>query len=183
MNADRLVAAMADARRQLNTRIPGARMMRKDGAAAWISKAPFASFNSVWLERSDAPVSAVAALLDEVAAAGVPFTFYPRPGSDAWLADLALAQGMKAGRGGPPTRQSRRRHGVAGIYIATCAERRRRQGIGSAMTAAALSPGRERGLRFGTLQASEMGKPVYERMGFTTVAEFQIFALPPLPAG
>ena len=69
-------------------------------------------------------------------------------------------------------------HGVAGIYIVTCAERHRRRGIGAAMTAAALQAGRERGLRFGTLQATEAGLPVYERMGFTPVTEFQIFMLP-----
>jgi hypothetical protein len=48
------------------------------------------------------------------------------------------------------------------------------------MTTAALLAGCERGLRFGTLQATEAGLPVYERMGFTAVAKFQIFTLPPL---
>ncbi|MFF3248693.1 GNAT family N-acetyltransferase [Streptomyces sp. NPDC002870] len=69
-------------------------------------------------------------------------------------------------------------HGVAGIYVVTTAEAHRRQGIGAALTAAALRAGQERGLRVGTLQASAMGEPVYRRMGFETVAEYQLFQLP-----
>jgi GNAT superfamily N-acetyltransferase len=71
-------------------------------------------------------------------------------------------------------------HGVAGIYIVTCAESHRRRGIGRAMSAAGLLAGRERGLRFGTLQATEAGVPLYQRMGFEAVADFQIFELPQL---
>ncbi len=69
-------------------------------------------------------------------------------------------------------------HGVAGIYVVTTAEAHRRQGIGAALTSAALRVGQERGLRVGTLQASEMGEPVYLRMGFETVAKYQLFQLP-----
>jgi predicted acetyltransferase len=69
-------------------------------------------------------------------------------------------------------------HGAAGVYVVTTAEANRHQGIGAALTAAALREGRERGLRVGTLQASAMGEPVYRRMGFETVAEYQLFQLP-----
>ncbi|MEE1942400.1 GNAT family N-acetyltransferase [Streptomyces sp. TRM 70361] len=69
-------------------------------------------------------------------------------------------------------------HGVAGVYIVTTAEAYRRRGIGAALTAAALRAGQERGLRVGTLQASAAGAPVYRRMGFQTVAEYQLFTLP-----
>jgi ribosomal protein S18 acetylase RimI-like enzyme len=56
--------------------------------------------------------------------------------------------------------------GTAGIYnVATLAEARRK-GIGAALTARALLDGRARGLRIGTLQASTMGYPVYQAMGF-----------------
>ncbi|MFD3993275.1 GNAT family N-acetyltransferase [Streptomyces sp. NPDC058583] len=66
-------------------------------------------------------------------------------------------------------------HGVAGVYVVTTAEEHRRQGIGTALTAAALEAGRERGLAVGTLQASPSGFPVYERMGFRTVAAYELF--------
>lgn len=69
-------------------------------------------------------------------------------------------------------------HGVAGIYVVATAEAHRRQGIGAALTAAALQAGRDRGLRIGTLQASGLGAPVYQRMGFEKVAEYQLFQLP-----
>ena len=93
MNADRFAAVMTCLRRHLNTCIPGSRVLRKDGAAASITGLPYAPFNSVWLERPNPPVSAVAALLDEVAGAG-PFSLSLRPGSDAALADLAVERGM-----------------------------------------------------------------------------------------
>lgn len=95
MNADRFAAAMTDTARQLSTSIPGSRLLRREGAAAWITGIPYPSFNGVLLERPNPTATAVAALLDEVAGAGVPFTFSLRPGSDAVLADLAAARGMK----------------------------------------------------------------------------------------
>jgi ribosomal protein S18 acetylase RimI-like enzyme len=98
MNADRFAAAMTESRRLMNTCIPGSRLLRKDGAAASITGIPFASFNSVWLERNNAAVSAVAALLDEVTAAGVPFSFQVRPASGAVLADIAAERGMRFDR-------------------------------------------------------------------------------------
>ena len=95
MNADRLAAVITDLRHHLSTCVPGSRVLRKDGAAASITGLPYAPFNSVWLEHPNPPVSAVEALLDEVAGAGVPFSLSLRPGSDAMLADLAAARGMK----------------------------------------------------------------------------------------
>lgn len=92
---------MTDLRRHLNTRIPGGRLLRKDGAAAWITGIPYPTFNCVWLEQANPPASAIAALLDEAAGAGVPFTFDVRPGSDAILADVAAARGMEPD-GEPP---------------------------------------------------------------------------------
>ncbi|MEU0188085.1 GNAT family N-acetyltransferase [Streptomyces sp. NPDC006207] len=67
------------------------------------------------------------------------------------------------------------RQGVAGVYVVSTAPAHRRQGIGAAVTQAALGAGRERGLRIGTLQASSMGAPVYRRMGFEKVAEYEVF--------
>ncbi|TXS41216.1 GNAT family N-acetyltransferase [Streptomyces sp. uw30] len=69
-------------------------------------------------------------------------------------------------------------HGVAGVYVVSTAPDHRRQGIGTTLSTAALTAGRERGLSVGTLQASPLGALVYPRMGFETVAEYELFAIP-----
>ncbi|SEG84724.1 Acetyltransferase (GNAT) domain-containing protein [Actinacidiphila yanglinensis] len=69
-------------------------------------------------------------------------------------------------------------HGVAGIYVVTTPEGYRRRGIGAVLTVAALAAGQQRGLHIGTLQASTLGEPVYTRLGFERVAEYQLFKPP-----
>lgn len=69
-------------------------------------------------------------------------------------------------------------HGVAGVYVVSTAPDHRRQGIGTALSTAALTTGREHGLHIGTLQASPLGALVYPRMGFETVAEYELFDIP-----
>ncbi|MEU1371549.1 GNAT family N-acetyltransferase [Streptomyces sp. NPDC005803] len=64
---------------------------------------------------------------------------------------------------------------IAGIYVVGTLKEYRGRGIGAALTAAALNEGRERGMRTGSLQASRMGTPVYERMGFEEVARYRLF--------
>ncbi|XVV08844.1 GNAT family N-acetyltransferase [Actinoplanes sp. CA-131856] len=66
--------------------------------------------------------------------------------------------------------------GVAGLYTVTTAAEHRGRGIGAAMTAAALEHARRRGLRLATLQATPAGEPLYERLGFETVAWMEIYA-------
>ena len=75
------------------------------------------------------------------------------------------------------------RHGVAGIFIVTTPPAHRRRGIGTALTAAALLAGRDRGLRTGILQATPDGVPVYRRMGFTTVGEYRLMTMPEAQSG
>ena len=61
---------------------------------------------------------------------------------------------------------------TAGIYWVATDPRHRRRGYGEAVTWAALAAGRELGARVGFLQASPLGRPVYEHMGFRTVIEY-----------
>ena len=67
---------------------------------------------------------------------------------------------------------------VAGVYSIGVRERFRRRGLGAAITTAALVAGRELGCAIGILQASPMGQPVYERMGFETVTHYHSFSAP-----
>jgi ribosomal protein S18 acetylase RimI-like enzyme len=67
--------------------------------------------------------------------------------------------------------------GVAGIYnVATVPEARGR-GIGRAVTAAALAEAVARGHRTAVLGASELGYPVYRRLGFRDVSRLRSYAL------
>ena len=60
---------------------------------------------------------------------------------------------------------------TVGLYnIATLKEPRGR-GLGYAVTARLMDLGRERGCTDAVLHASEMGRPVYERLGFTHVCD------------
>ncbi|MDH3731026.1 MAG: GNAT family N-acetyltransferase [Acidimicrobiia bacterium] len=65
---------------------------------------------------------------------------------------------------------------VAGVYSVGVRERFRRRGLGAAITAAVLAAGRDSGCSMGVLQASPMGEPVYDRMGFETVTQYHCFA-------
>jgi ribosomal protein S18 acetylase RimI-like enzyme len=59
--------------------------------------------------------------------------------------------------------------GLAGIYnVATLREDRRR-GYGTALTRAAVAHARDLGYRVAVLGASDLGRGVYERMGFRDV--------------
>ena len=50
----------------------------------------------------------------------------------------------------------------------------RGKGIGRAMTALPLIEARRQGYRIATLQASSMGRPIYEKMGFAAVRTYQL---------
>lgn len=65
--------------------------------------------------------------------------------------------------------------GVAGIYFVFTLPHARRQGIGAAITLAALQDARRRGYRIGVLGSSSMGYPVYQRLGFQEYCSLDIY--------
>lgn len=63
--------------------------------------------------------------------------------------------------------------GVAGMYAVGTLPEARRRGIGSLMTTFPLSEALRIGYRIGTLQASIMGYPVYQKLGFQEIFRFE----------
>lgn len=66
-------------------------------------------------------------------------------------------------------------HGVAGIGWVGCIPAARGRRYAEAVTWAAIRAGLRRGASFANLQASPMGRAVYERMGFITPTEYRVF--------
>lgn len=67
---------------------------------------------------------------------------------------------------------------TAGVYNVATLDSHRRRGLGEAMTWQAVTRGAAAGCDVAVLQASEMGRPVYERMGFRLVAPYRTFHRP-----
>lgn len=68
---------------------------------------------------------------------------------------------------------------VADLVVISTVERARGKGYGGAITRAAALAGKARGYRYAVLSASNMGKPVYERLGFVVVGQLDNYAQPP----
>jgi GNAT superfamily N-acetyltransferase len=72
--------------------------------------------------------------------------------------------------------------GIAGIYWVGVTEEARGRGLGWTLTATAVNAGFDLGAEVASLQASSMGKPVYERMGFETIFDYKLLLCrPPEP--
>lgn len=67
---------------------------------------------------------------------------------------------------------------TAGVYNVATMPGFRKRGFGEALTWQAISRGASFGCDLAVLQASEMGQPIYERMGFRTVARYKTFHRP-----
>lgn len=65
--------------------------------------------------------------------------------------------------------------GLAGLYAVGTLPHVRGRGIGAAMTRHAMAEGLRRGAKMVTLQATDMGLPVYKRIGFRTVFHYQAY--------
>ncbi|HEX8688632.1 MAG TPA: GNAT family N-acetyltransferase [Solirubrobacterales bacterium] len=70
-------------------------------------------------------------------------------------------------------------HGVAGIYWVGSVEEARGRGLGRIVTAAATNAGFDLGAEIASLQASKMGRPIYEAMGFETICSYRLLMSPP----
>lgn len=68
--------------------------------------------------------------------------------------------------------------GVAGIYAVATRAEFRGKGLGALITLTPLLEAREKGYRAGILQASDMGYPVYKRLGFQDVFRYGAFQWP-----
>jgi GNAT superfamily N-acetyltransferase len=65
-----------------------------------------------------------------------------------------------------------------GVYNIATLESARRRGYGAAMTMRIVEDGAAAGCDVAILQASDMGKPIYERLGFRTVVEYFAYGEP-----
>jgi hypothetical protein len=70
-------------------------------------------------------------------------------------------------------------HGVAGIYWVGTVEGARGSGLGRAVTAAATNAGFDLGAEIASLQASHMGRPDYEAMGYEAIHAYRLLLSPP----
>jgi len=68
--------------------------------------------------------------------------------------------------------------GVAGLYAIATVSGMRRRGVGQALTQAALEYAKKMGYRAGVLQASQMGVPLYQRVGFLTFDSMSVYHSP-----
>lgn len=69
--------------------------------------------------------------------------------------------------------------GLAGIYAVATLEDAGNRGIGAAMTAHAMLEGMRLGADQAVLQATAVGQPIYERMGFRRAFDYVLMLQPP----
>jgi GNAT superfamily N-acetyltransferase len=62
-----------------------------------------------------------------------------------------------------------------GVYLVATLKGHRGQGLSRRLLHLALAEARERGLRTSSLQASKLGQPVYEGLGYATICELEMW--------
>jgi N-acetylglutamate synthase len=95
VDGDAVAAALAKTWQHLSRALPNAWSVRDGGAVAFVSGVGLPTLNGVWADGADPDAAAVAGLLDQVAASGLPYCLELRPGAGPVLAGLAGARGMK----------------------------------------------------------------------------------------
>jgi len=88
-------ASKAEITQELISVLPGGRFLCQDGVYAMVTGIPAPFLNGVWSGLPGPAVTAVAALLDEVCRAGVPYSLMLPPGCDEACTRLAAARGME----------------------------------------------------------------------------------------
>jgi GNAT superfamily N-acetyltransferase len=68
---------------------------------------------------------------------------------------------------------------VAGVYCVAAVSNARGKGIGTAITREPLLTAKNAGYEVAVLEASEMGLPVYQRLGFRQLCEFRTYTWSP----
>jgi GNAT superfamily N-acetyltransferase len=94
IDGDRAVRALTEVWNHFTAAMPEAWMVREDGALAGVTGVPLPTLNRVWVDEIGAEANAVATLLDQVAATGLPHCLQLRPGCDRALGELAARRGM-----------------------------------------------------------------------------------------
>ena len=101
----------------------------------------------------------------------------PERAPDLTRPKCASSPGSSTAPWSPPRRWSRPA-GSPGSTGSPRSKPHRGRGYGEALTWAAVAGGRERGCRIASLQASKLGRPVYARMGFAHVLDYEHLLAP-----
>lgn len=101
IEADDVARANVAAWERFVAAVPGAWTRREGGALGVMSGVGLPGFNGVWGETRDVDPVAVARLLDDVRAAGVPFCMQLRPGWSPELDLVARKRGLERADGEP----------------------------------------------------------------------------------
>lgn len=105
---------------------------------------------------------------------GMPVEWFETVLGEATLADPGIAIYAGYTDGVPVTAGAGYRTGsTIGVYNIATVESARRKGYGAAMTMRIVDDGVAAGCDVAVLQSSDMGYPVYERLGFRTVVEYR----------
>ena len=92
------------------------------------------------------------------------------------LGGLAPREGLYAYTAGPGACLLTTDHEEdCGVWFVATAPAARGQGLATALMAHALADARERGCTTSTLQATDLGRPVYERLGYRSLGEIQMW--------
>jgi hypothetical protein len=65
--------------------------------------------------------------------------------------------------------------GIACLFNVTTLKNDRGKGVGKALSLAAMISAKELGYRYMVLQASDMGSPIYKKLGFIPIPSYKMF--------